>query len=184
MMSAKKATGKGFTLAELLIVVGIIAVLVAVAIPVFSKRAESAREAYDIHTMRQAASAAVDLYYAGVKDKPTAEAAGLLWNTGTNANASGVYDPNTGGFLPKKSTEGKPYGKGTKRDGGMKFTMGNSNGAYKATEDYSDAVVLVSIFPQGSNKHVDVYWKHATNGTYVGGGGSNLPKLSIQIPLS
>ena len=41
-------------------VVAIIAVLVAIAIPIFNKQLEKSREAYDIATMRQAASAAVE----------------------------------------------------------------------------------------------------------------------------
>ena len=45
---------KGFTLAELLIVVAIIAVLVAVAIPVFTAQLEKAREATDIANVRSA----------------------------------------------------------------------------------------------------------------------------------
>ena len=45
---------KGFTLAELLIVVAIIAVLVAVAIPVFTAQLEKAREATDIVNVRSA----------------------------------------------------------------------------------------------------------------------------------
>ena len=44
----------GFTLAELLIVVAIIAVLVAVAIPVFASRLEKAREAVDLSNIRSA----------------------------------------------------------------------------------------------------------------------------------
>ena len=43
---------KGFTLAELLIVVAIIAVLVAIAIPVFSGQLEKAREAADMANIR------------------------------------------------------------------------------------------------------------------------------------
>lgn len=43
---------KGFTLAELLIVVAIIAVLVAVSIPVFSSQLEKSRRAVDLHTAR------------------------------------------------------------------------------------------------------------------------------------
>lgn len=53
---------EGFTLAELLIVVAIIAVLVAIAIPVFSAQLEKSREATDLANLRSAyaeASAAV-----------------------------------------------------------------------------------------------------------------------------
>ena len=45
---------KGFTLAELLIVVAIIAVLVAIAIPVFSTQLEKSREATDLANVRAA----------------------------------------------------------------------------------------------------------------------------------
>ena len=45
---------KGFTLAELLIVVAIIAVLVAIAIPVFTTQLEKAREATDLANVRSA----------------------------------------------------------------------------------------------------------------------------------
>ena len=45
---------KGFTLAELLIVVAIIAVLVAIAIPVFTGQLEKAREAADLANIRAA----------------------------------------------------------------------------------------------------------------------------------
>ena len=45
---------KGFTLAELLIVVAIIAVLVAIAIPIFSNQLEKAREATDAANLRAA----------------------------------------------------------------------------------------------------------------------------------
>ena len=43
---------KGFTLAELLIVVAIVAVLVAIAIPVFSKQLEKSRRAVDMANAR------------------------------------------------------------------------------------------------------------------------------------
>ena len=45
---------KGFTLAELLIVVAIIAVLVAIAIPMFNKQLEKSREAADLANVRTA----------------------------------------------------------------------------------------------------------------------------------
>ena len=50
----KKNNKKGFTLAELLIVVAIIAVLTAIAIPVFTSQLEKSREATDIANVRSA----------------------------------------------------------------------------------------------------------------------------------
>lgn len=49
-----KTNKKGFTLAELLIVVAIIAVLVAIAIPVFTTQLEKSREAVDAANLRAA----------------------------------------------------------------------------------------------------------------------------------
>lgn len=49
-----KKNNKGFTLAELLIVVAIIAVLVAIAIPVFTTQLEKSREATDMANVRSA----------------------------------------------------------------------------------------------------------------------------------
>lgn len=57
-----KKNNKGFTLAELLIVVAIIAVLVAIAIPVFTTQLEKSRQSTDAANIRSAyakASAAV-----------------------------------------------------------------------------------------------------------------------------
>ena len=50
----KKLNKKGFTLAELLIVVAIIAVLVAISIPIFSSQLEKSREAVDLANVRAA----------------------------------------------------------------------------------------------------------------------------------
>jgi prepilin-type N-terminal cleavage/methylation domain-containing protein len=47
-----KKNNKGFTLAELLIVVAIIAVLVAIAIPIFTNQLEKSREATDLANLR------------------------------------------------------------------------------------------------------------------------------------
>ena len=50
----KKTNKKGFTLAELLVVVAIIAVLLAIAIPIFTSQLEKSREAVDAANIRAA----------------------------------------------------------------------------------------------------------------------------------
>lgn len=45
---------KGFTMAELLIVVAIVGVLVAISIPIFSKQLEKARDATSVANIRSA----------------------------------------------------------------------------------------------------------------------------------
>ena len=188
----KNKEKKGFTLAELLIVVAIIAVLVAIAIPIFNKQIEKAREAYDIYTMRVAASAAVELYYSGVKDKSSAEAAGLSWwpnkDDHTADNAAGAYDISSGTFYAdRKLLPIRAYGKGTTIDGGTQFYLGNKNGAYAADWDYRKAAVMVAIYPNASPARVDVFWKNnvGSESGYVGDQlTKNVPKYSISIPLN
>ncbi len=58
----KGTSRKGFTLPEMLIVIAIIAVLVAIAIPIFTSQMESAREAVDKANLRAAKSQAVTEY--------------------------------------------------------------------------------------------------------------------------
>lgn len=53
-MTKKLQDKKGFTLAELLIVVAIIAVLVAISIPIFTRQLEKSREAVDLANVRAA----------------------------------------------------------------------------------------------------------------------------------
>ncbi len=188
-----KRRKKGFTVAELLIVVAIIAVLVAISIPVLTKKLEQAREAYDIYTMRQAASAAIELYYSGVTDAASASAAGLSWSGAggtTGYNAYGAYDPSTGTFYPTRAAlpaNAQHYGKGTSMDGGTQFILGNSRGAYYSKGDYTKAVVMVSIYPNANPARVDVYWKNNTSGSanYIGGQqATNVPKYSISIIIN
>jgi len=61
-MREKLENKKGFTLAELLIVVAIISVLVAIAIPIFSTELEKSREAADLANIRAAYAEAVTEY--------------------------------------------------------------------------------------------------------------------------
>ena len=179
---------------ELIIVVAIMAVLVAVITPFFMNKIEKAREAYDITTMRQAAEAATELLYSGIDGKEAAEKAGMHWwpynndDTSARSNAAGAYDPTTGEFcetrqkLPKNV---KRYGKGTAQDGKTTLIMGNPAGAYKSDEDYTNAVIMVAIYPNANPSYAMVYWKNNVgNSNYVGGEeGNNVPKYSIKITL-
>ncbi len=75
----KKNNKKGFTLAELLIVVAIIAVLTAIAIPVFTSQLEKSKEATDMANIR---SAYAEVMAAGLTDTgktadPTVKAQGV-----------------------------------------------------------------------------------------------------------
>ena len=178
---------KGFTLAELLIVVAIIGVLVAISIPILNKQLEKSREAHDIYTMRAVADYAVDLYYTGKVNETEADDIGLKWWNGPTDdrdNAAGAYDPTTGTI--KRLRDGiTPYGKGTKTDTGTKYSMGSNPNTYKNNEDYTESVCMIAIYPNGNNKHIDVYWKNNTSKTnYVGGqDGENVPLYSFRIPL-
>jgi len=90
---------KGFTLAELLIVVAIIAVLVAVAIPVFTTQLEKARQSTDLANIRSS----------------FAEATAEALTTGAAASGSEYTVQNKNGKLDKIDLSGltgelKTYG--------------------------------------------------------------------------
>lgn len=57
-----KKNNKGFTLAELLIVVAIIGVLVAIALPTFNGQLENARQSTDLANLRSSYSEALANY--------------------------------------------------------------------------------------------------------------------------
>ena len=68
----KFKNNKGFTLMEMLIVVAIIAILVAIAIPSFTTQLEKAREAADIANIRSAYAEAMVKYLDGQEGEATA----------------------------------------------------------------------------------------------------------------
>ncbi len=121
---------KGFTLAELLIVVAIIGVLVAVSIPIFTSQLEKARESTDVANMRAAKAEAAADYLSG--DLDTAK-----WNVdGTTKEASAYYDAGKGLMQKTKPTA---YGKGTEADGKVSFD------GYTNTQSYTKAVIKASV---------------------------------------
>ena len=65
-----KKNNRGFTLAELLIVVAIIAVLVAIAIPVFTSQLEKSRDSTSLANTRSAYAEAQASYLSEVSSDP------------------------------------------------------------------------------------------------------------------
>lgn len=170
---------RAFTLAELLIVVAIIAVLVGVSIPIFTAQKEKSAEAVDIANMRAAKAAAIELYYAGI-DPATAASYGFTY--ATEGNYWAVYDPDKGSFFScaslgkgsrfkdLKLTIDDASGQGTSMDGGTV-----SNG-YNSTYDYSNAVLFVTIYPNGAGgeSQINIF----KSGPYKGMG--NVPCIIIE----
>lgn len=101
-----KRNQKGFTLMEMLIVVAIIAILIAVSIPIFTAQLEKAREATDDANLRAAKAVATAQFLIGeyVIGNETYDEEDTLPTT--------IYYDAAEGVL----TETKPtgYGKGTK----------------------------------------------------------------------
>ena len=120
-----KKNKKGFTLAELLIVVAIIALLVAISIPIFTSQLEKSREATDAANIRsQYAQVMIEAITSGgdVDGKTLYGAVELKqkkdeWqNTGLKSNLEGIYGqvvgdyPKAGGtnyVVPSVDKDGK-----------------------------------------------------------------------------
>ncbi len=120
----KMKSKKGFTLIEMLIVVGIIAILVAVSIPMVNSSLEKARRATDAANER-AAKAEFTIKYLSENDFPTST---------DNTKATHVYDAASGDLKTDDSVAayGKSDGKTTMalygcvdKDGGVHLTWGN-----------------------------------------------------------
>ncbi|MCR5303161.1 MAG: type II secretion system GspH family protein [Lachnospiraceae bacterium] len=155
----KTSDEQGFTLAELLVVVAIIAILIAVSIPILSAQLERSREATDVANMRAAKALLVEYFYEGVTDSASASKVGMsFWGNPNNANcnAYGVYDPNKGIVVSGYGSV-HPYGKGTAADGGSKVT------GYVNTVDYTKAVINVCIYPKANPPYAEIAWKTVKN---------------------
>ena len=103
----KKLNKKGFTLAELLVVVAIIGVLVAVSIPIFTAQLRKARVATDLANERAAKAAAVA---AALTDDT-----GVVATDGESSDAVYYYDAATGTVtsITNDADDIKAYGKTT-----------------------------------------------------------------------
>lgn len=105
---------EGFTLVEMLIVVAIIAILVAVSIPLVGSALESARKATDDANVR-AAKAETMLYFMGATDD-TLTIGGVNYAPGSAITADNnvYYDAEEGKLTTAKPTDG--YGKSAETD--------------------------------------------------------------------
>lgn len=102
-----KNNKKGFTLAELLIVVAIIGVLVAISIPVFTTQLEKSKEATDAANLRVAYATAA----AAVLETEDGVSAGPVEMTqGTAGFASSVKDTKIGGAVALSTLTGAKTG--------------------------------------------------------------------------
>ncbi len=117
---------KGFTLAELLIVVAIIAVLVAFAIPVFSKQAEKSRESTDLANARAAYTA---LLVAAIEDKrdPELYQDGVYRMTLPLAQKKDDWTTVESKLVVAGLKQGDPFWLGRPKAGGSATVMVNPN---------------------------------------------------------
>ena len=141
----KKLNKKGFTLAELLVVVAIIGVLVAVSIPIFTAQLRKARVATDLANERAAKAAAVAQ---ALTDEAVSDKAAVARDY--------VYDA-ASGTVTLMSTNGKeneditPYGKvSDPNKSGM-----DDNFADSSTETHVGKIVEVSI---STGNKVTITW--------------------------
>lgn len=139
----------GFTLAELLIVVAIIAVLVAVSIPIFTRQLEKARESTDLANMRAAKAAFITAYLSGDLDD-------YIGNC--------FYDAQEGILRENWGDVSATYGRGTT------IPIPANDGTYPGyltNEDYQDAVIVCT-----HNRRTDqlfIGWMRSEEDGWIGG---------------
>lgn len=161
LLNKKLKKNGGFTLVEMLIVVAIIAILIAVSIPLVSNALEKARDATD-QANERAAKAEVLLVFLSGADIKTNNAAtplkiaaatpfGKIGSTGAtgDADVNIYYDAAAGCLTTVKPTV--PYGKCT-------WSSGNSHYTGLSTNPGADHTAFVLEVGCNANGEVTLTW--------------------------
>ena len=138
----KRNNKKGFTLAELLIVVAIIGVLVAISFPIFAGKMEKARIATDKANIRAAKAAATATYMLNEGDDSDA----------AKAELEKIYFDAEKGVMTKEKPEG--YGQTTKAatDEGDMFSGANKGKVIKVTYPKESSAQIKFEWDEGKGK--------------------------------
>ena len=136
---------KGFTLVEMLIVVAIIAILVAVSIPLVGNALEKARDATDQANERAAKAAAAVVYF-GIDDGSFETKDGTFWYDAPNGKLI------EGDTKPTGDQAIAPYGRCTKVHNG-------ANDSYQTDKAHTNCIIKVVIDEDGTMK---ITWESAT----------------------
>lgn len=148
-MKKKLRTQKGFTLAELLIVVAIIGVLVAISIPIFGPRLEGSREATDAGNLRSAYAAATSAVLVGKSDSGTLDDGDndLIYTKDGTLTTADKGTPMMG-----KSTQAGWQGTDLSADlpGGITFDGNSKKGAIQVRVNTIDNTVQVMFAGTGT----------------------------------
>ena len=151
---------KGFTLLEMLIVIGCLVALVAIAYPSFSNYQEKNRENADVVAMHSAEALFTTAYNTGklIENRSATEAV---------ATRPLYYDGH-GGLTWK---EPAPYGKGTRKDSGVVISCCDDY-EYDSKKDYTGGVIYCYYTPEGGD-HPGFHIHWTTDGYW----GANKPDL-------
>jgi type IV pilus assembly protein PilA len=170
MKKVKKMAG--FTLAELLIVVAIIAILVAIGIPMFNTAMEKSRETADISNLRAAKAAGAVLHMDGMtlpykENETDADDAEKPAEKIPAKGYACFYDISQGILLDKEdyrvgddtAPKLKAAGKGTKVAGTQpkdEVLMTDGTNEYTPESNVSNGYIAVLIYPDNAKSPVQV----------------------------
>ena len=137
MFKKLRKNEKGFTLAELLIVVAIIGVLVAISIPIFTSQLEKAREATDMANIRSAyaevAAAALTDSDTTITETVAAKQTQTGWQTDNNTEIAGIKLSDIAENAKKGGTFTIKYEAGTDGTGKITIDGKEAKSSFKST---------------------------------------------------